>query len=884
MFLQVSKISFAGFIIITLLFQQFDVGSGAFAATPDNNQIGGKDKGVTGNENTLAGKRIQPFFPDSIRNDSSITIIADTLIADSLVGDTNVSKDDVLKSQVKYHARDSMRVNMDDEVVYLYGAATVDYEEMHLKADYIVIDMNRKELYAEGVTDSTGKLGGTPEFSQADQQFRSNSIRYNFDTKRGKIAYVITKEGEGYIHGEVVKKDPENNFFIKNGQYTTCDLDTPHFAITSNRLKVISNNKIVTGPAYLTIEGVPTPLLIPFGFFPNKQGRSSGIIFPAYGESAQRGFYFQHLGYYFGFNDYFNLALTSDVYTKGSYTLDAATIYKKRYRYSGNLRLSYAYTVNSEKELPDFSVTKDFHVNWMHAQDAKQNPNSNFSANVNAGSTSYYRNTISSISNVQSNTLESSVNYSHTFPDKPMNLTVAVRHWQNTITKDIRITAPDLSYNVTRINPFKRKISIGSQRWYEKIGTSYSLRGTNFIETKDTLLFRNESLENMQNGFQHSIPLSTSFNVLSYFNLSPTFNYTERWYLKTRQYSYDSDSAKVDTFDVKKFTTARDYQASIGVSTRVYGMYQFRKGPIRAIRHVMTPVASLSYRPDFGKDKFGYYKTVVTDSTGRSRRYSIFQNNVYGGPASGPYANLGFSLDNNLEMKVRTKSDTGETVKKIKILESLRISSGYNLIADSMKLSLFNVSGRTSLFDRLSINFSGTLDPYAFDEKNVDYNKFLVSDGGRLVRLTGANLSMNFSLNSKANKESSKYSVEDMNYINQHPEEYVDFNIPYNLNVSYSYSYSKRGNLSPQKTQSANFAGDLSLTPKWKVGFNTWYDIKDGKFTSVSTNIYRDLHCWEMRMSWIPFGYLEGWNFQINVKASILQDLKLLKKKEFYER
>jgi hypothetical protein len=410
------------------------------------------------------------------------------------------------------------------------------------------------------------------------------------------------------------------------------------------------------------------------------------------------------------------------------------------------------------------------------------------------------------------------------------------------------------------------------------------MRATNYIETKDSLLFRNESLKQLRNGVQHTIPFSTSFNLFSYLNFSPSINYTERWYFKTTRYSWDADSGKVDQSEVNKFQAARDYQASLGFSTRVYGMYQFKKGPVTALRHVISPGLSFGYRPDFGLEKYGYYKTVQYDSTGRTRKYSIFENTVYGGPSSGPFANLGFSLDNNLEMKVKTSSDTGSSVKKVKLLESLRISGSYNFIADSMKLSVFNVAGRTTLFDRIGLNFGGTLDPYAFDERNVDYNKFMVSDGGRLVRLTHANLSASFSINQQSNKQSDKYSKEELDYINRHPDEYVDFSIPYNLSVSYSYTYTKTGNAASVKTQSASMNGDLSLTPQWKIGFNSWYDITNGRFTNFGVNIYRDLHCWEMRMNWIPFGYQESWNFQINVKASILQDLKLLKKKEFYDR
>ena len=388
----------------------------------------------------------------------------------------------------------------------------------------------------------------------------------------------------------------------------------------------------------------------------------------------------------------------------------------------------------------------------------------------------------------------------------------------------------------------------------------------------------------MQNGIQHSIPVSTSFNILSYFTLSPSANYTERWYFKTTQFEWNNELNKLDTITVKKFQTARDYQFSLGLNTRIYGMYQMKHGPVAAVRHVMTPTVSFGYRPDFSQPGYGYYKTIQYDTLGRTQTYSIFQNSVYGGPGGGKFGSLNFGLDNNIEMKVRTKSDTGATMKKIKLLESLRFGASYNLIADSMNWSSLSISGRTTLFDRMSINFGGVLDPYAFDENNRDYNKYLKDQNGHLFRLTAASISTNFSITPRKNKTSAKFSKQEIDYINQHPEEYVDFEIPYNLTVSYTYSYSKLGNAPTVQSQSASFNADLSLTPRWKIGFNSWYDFTGGRFTNAGVNIYRDLHCWEMRLNWTPFGYLEGYNFQINVKSSILQDLKLLKKKEFYDR
>ena len=821
--------------------------------------------------------------PDSLPAADTTSLVSESR-PDSSVVSVAVSNEELLPATIDYQAHDSTVVVADSQIVYLYGKATVNYQDLHLSADYIRIDMNSKEVAANGLPDSLGILRGKPEFSQGNQQFKATSMRYNFESKKGKINYVITSEGEGYIHGETVKKDAENNFYIRNGLYTTCNLDTPHFSITANKLKVIKNDKIVTGPAYLTIENIPTPLAIPFGFFPNKQGRSSGIIFPGFGESADRGFYFQHLGYYFGFNDYYNLSLTTDLYTKGSYTLDATSSYRKRYRYSGNFRASYAYTLSGEKGLPDFSSRRDFHINWMHVQDPKANPYSTFSANVSAGTAQYYQNTISSLNNYLSNTFQSSITWTKLFPDQPINLTMAMNHWQNTITHDVRITLPDVSFGVSRFNPFKRKVQTGSVRWYEKIGGSYTLRATNSLETKDSLLFKENSLQEFRNGVQHTLPFSTSFTLLKHITVSPTLNYNERWYFRTTEYQWNSELGQVDTFRVDGFKAGRDYAVSVGTTTRIYGMFQYKRGPIAAIRHVLTPAVSFAFRPDFSDPKYGYYKTVQVDTSGSTIDYSIFQNGIYGSPPSGKYGAMNFSLDNNLEMKVRVETDTGTTLKKIKLLESLRFGSAYNLIADSMKWSPVTFSGRTTFANKMIFTFGGTLDPYAYDEFNRDYNEYLFNSTGKLVRLTAANAALNFSLTGNTKqKNTGRYSQREIDEFINNPEMYLDFDVPYNLYVGYNLNYSKRGDLAPTVNQSMTLNGDFSLTPKWKIGFNSWFDLEVGKFTSFSTSIYRDLHCWEMRLNWIPFGGQESYNFQINVKSSILQDLKLVKRKDFFD-
>jgi len=539
--------------------------------------------------------------------------------------------------------------------------------------------------------------------------------------------------------------------------------------------------------------------------------------------------------------------------------------------------------VTSEPELPDYSTRRDYQFRWNHTQDPKARPSSNFSADVNVLTSKYYSNIVTSnINNFLSNTFQSNIQYTKNWGDH-INFTGGLRHDQNTLTHDVNIHAPDISFGVSRIYPFKKKESAGSEKWYEKIGTNYSMAATNFISTKDSLLFRRESLDNLKNGVQHSIPVSTSFKVFSYFNVTPSVNYSERWYFKTYRYNWNSELNKLDTITDHGFKAARDYSTSASVSTRMYGMFLFPKGPVAAVRHVFSPTFGFSYRPDFGLPKYGYYKSYK-DSDNVEHTYSIFDNTVYGGPGNGKFGSLNLNLGNNIEMKVRTNSDTGSTEKKIKLLENLNIGASYNLFADSMKLSTIGIRGNTTLFDKISLSFGGTYDPYAFDSTNRDYNRFQYSIDKKLARLTNANVSLNFSLNNKTEKTSSKYSSSQLADINQHPEDYIDFTVPYNLNVSYTYSYSKTGALPSAITQSMSTNGDLNVTPKWKVGFTSWYDITNKKITSFSVNISRDLHCWEMRLNWIPFGLQESYFFQINVKSSILQDLKLIKRKDFYDQ
>jgi hypothetical protein len=824
---------------------------------------------------------INPGISDSLslsKGDSSTTANDSIPLNDSLM------LADDFKSKVSYYAEDSIVYDLDTGMVYLYGKAWMTYEDIRLEADYIDIDFNTKVLSSKGVPDSTGAIAGKPLFKQGTDEFHADQIRYNFTTKKGKITEVTTKDGDSYIHGAVVKKQPDNSTFIKDGYYTTCDDPHPHYFLKSNKIKVIPNSKVVTGPADLYIMDVPTPIAIPFGFFPNKKGRASGILFPQYGESQELGFFLRNGGYYIGLNDHFDLALTGDIYSKGSWRGNAFSNYAWKYRFNGDLSVNYSINKISRPEFPDYSLEKAFFVRWNHTQDPKSHPGTSFSANVNAGSAQFYRFNLSNSNNFLTNTFTSSIAWSKVWTGKPINLSVSLSHSQNNQTRDINLSLPSATFNLARRTPFKRKLAVGEQKWYEKIGIGLTTSFINSINTKDTLLFKKESLEQFRYGIQHSVPLNTSFTVAKYFTVTPGITYNEKWYLKTINKEWDAETKtiRVDTLD--GFKAARDFAFSASMNTRIYGLVQFKRGKIAAFRHVMTPTIGFAWRPDFSEKQYGYYKDVQRDTLGNLQRYSVFEGAIFGGPGAGKSSLMNFSLDNNFEMKVRQKTDTSETKKKVKILESLALSTSYNFAADSLKLAPISITGRATIIDRISLNMFGTFDPYVVTDQGVRINKTELSQNNKLARLSTGNFSINFNIiPRKKELKSDKGTDRELDEINKHRADYLDFNVPFSLNIAYNFFFLNNVNAPDQITQTLNFNGDLQLTPAWKVNYNSGYDFEQKDFSYTSLGIVRNLHCWEMSLNWVPFGFQQNYFFQINVKSSVLQDLKLTKKDDRFD-
>jgi lipopolysaccharide assembly outer membrane protein LptD (OstA) len=838
-------------------------------------------------------------------------------VSDSLVNGTEQKNDNVIGSKVLYTAIDSIVIEAETQKVYLYKNAKIEYGDIILEADYIEYDQENNFVYARGVSDTLGYISGKPKFTEKGDEFEARTIKYNFKTKKGYIEDVFTEEEQGFLHSQQTKKLEDNSFLLKNGKYTTCDHEHPHFYLHMNQAKVIPNDKIISGPAYLVMLDIPIKVIgVPFAFFPNQQEFSSGIMVPKYGEESNRGFFLRDGGYYFGISDKMDLAIRGDIYSKGSWASDVQYRYVKRYKFQSNFSFSYSQFTKDEPGVENDINSKDMRIVWNHTQDAKANPSSKFSASVNYSTSEYDKLNSKSVQQRTTNQKSSSISYGKNWIGKPFHLTAKLNHSQNTNAEVVNMTLPIMTFNIDRQNPFKRKNATGEAKWYEDIEIQYSSKLENKISTPDSMLFNGTKFSDFENGFQHNIPLSTNIKILQYFNLSPKIEYTGVIFTEKIDFEYREDSLDSEGNTVKylnqEVVNDLDYahvinpSISLSVGPNLYGMYQFKNpdSKVVAVRHVITPSVSISYRPDMGNMVDQYY---FSDSIS-GNDLSYYSGGVYGLPsAPGESGNVSFGLNNNLEMKVRSDKDTTDATKKIKILESLSLNTSYNIFAEEQKWSAIRISGRTNLFEnKVNLNFGGTIDTYALDSTGAVTNRAHwfsdAADGktlGKIGRLEAFDFSVTFKLNSKKSEDESNNNnsgrsalapsrdpmIREMNEFQEQIATYVDFSIPWNLNVDYKYNYSKTGLEDSKKiTQTMGLTGDFSLTQKWKVSFRANFDIEQKKLTTSSFNIHRDLHCWEMTFSWIPVGTMQSYNFQINVKGSTLKDLlKYNKRKSWQE-
>lgn len=840
--------------------------------------------------------QINPVFKDSlstVQNDS-------TLAVDSTQKQKNSSG---LEAEVKYQAQDSIVFDLRQKGARLYGQAQVDYQTIQLKAATIEQNWATNQVIATPSADSTGKLIGKPIFKDGDQEFESQRMVYNFKTKKARISAMVTKEGESYLIGQEVKLNPDQTIYIKNTRYTTCsNTDHPHFYLNLYKAKIIPNKSVVSGPSNMVVEGIPVPLGLPFAIIPTQRGQRSGILPPEYGRSPELGFFLRNGGYYFAINDYIDLALRADVYSWGSFRLNPATQYVKKYKYSGRLSFSYSNQQRGDRLADDFVRNRDFFVTWQHQQDPKANPYGRFTASVEAGTSSFLSNNSFANNQFLRNQLSSSISYNRNFAGKPFRFSIAARHTQNTQTRQIKFALPEGSFNVNRIEPFRRKSAVGAERWYEKIGFTYQTNFRNNISDFDSSLFNGNLLDKMDGGFQHVIPISTSaFVIGKYFLLTPSLNYTERWNYKSVNRRYEPDSGRVLTDTLTGFFRNNDYSFSLSMNTRLYGLKQFGRGKLAAIRHVMNPRLGYSLRPDFSAPNFGFFQEVQTDSLGNTQFFSRFDGLGYGGPAPGRSGSFSLNVDNNLEAKIRQRTDTGVVMKKIKIFDSFNFGTVYNLAADSLRLSPIVFSGRTTFTNNFSLLFGGTLDPYSRAANGQRINSWLVNTEGQLAYLTNANLAFSGSIRpqSKGTRAPSntlgnvnmpapadEEEAKEQAYLRrQQWSQFIDWTVPYNLTFNYTLNYTRSfiDSIPAIITQGLQINGDVSITPKWKIGYSSGYDFTNKRITPTVINLYRDLHCWEMSFNLVPFGSFRSYTFTINAKARMLQELKLTRRRDWYD-
>ena len=865
---------------------------------------------------------VLPFKSDtsSIRPDTLI-VASDTLQKPS--DSTKVQPKGDIETTINYSARDSIRASVDGKLIWLYGEAKIVYGEIELEADEIVIDYGNNTLTAHGTRDSLGQRVGYPVFKNGQELYETKDIIYNFKTKRARISEVVTTMGDAFLHGDVVFKNEKGELLSLGNSYTTCNLPEPHYEIKATKTKAIPHDKIVAGPFYMRFNKIPLPVGFLFGMFPSPQRSASGIIVPSYGEEKRRGFNLRGFGYFFDINEYVKLALTGDVYSKGGHALYVNSNYITRYKYSGALNFAYSKNPDSDDKIETSAYTKDYRITWSHSPQSKGS--GRFSASVNAATATFNENNNLSYGtqgdtynnpnlNNTTSKLSSNVSYSKRFTGTPFSVGINMNHNQDLNTKIVDLLLPNLSFNMANIYPFLSKK--GKTGPLDNFSVSYTMNAMNRVTnnlgrvvpgaSKDSIAdftFSNFGtfFENGRKGMRHVIPASFSLKFLRFLTLSPSVNYEEKWYTEQFTFGYNDDNLVVKTDTVRGFHRVANYSFSAGLTTRFYGMYTFKKktSNIKAIRHIINPNISFGYTPDFSNNGDYFQKMVhPLDTTERIIYQDRFTGAVYGGSTLGRSGSIGFGIGNNLEAKIQKPADS--VARKVMLLNNLSLSSSYNVIADSFKLAPIGLSANTSILnDLLNINLSATLDPYAIltttDEKGVSREKRideLAWKGGKIGRITSATLAMSTNLNPQArSKETSsreKIAKSDLpeqekEFLIQNPDAYVDFEIPWSMNISYNLGYSHPLNQGQNITQTINMSGDVSLSAAWKVTFSTGYHFEAKEFTMTNIGIARDLHCWTMRLGWTPFGRFQQYNFTINVKSSVLQDLKLERRKPFFD-
>ena len=820
-----------------------------------------------------------------------------------------------LLGKITYEASDTTAISPKEKLIRLYNNAKITYQDMEITSGIIIVDYDKNEIYAGRIKDSLGEYTQLPVFKQGQDEIRPDSLKFNMDTKKAIIFNSRTEEAGLNILSDKTKKENDSVYYMDRAKFTTsADIDNPEYYFLLRKAKVIPGKKIITGPTNMYIADVPTPIGLPFAYFPISNKRSSGIIFPSFGEQNSRGYFIQNGGYYLPVNDNFDLTLLGDYYTNGSYGFRVENTYLYRYRFRGNLSFRFENLIQSERGFPDYSKSSIYNLRWSHSQDSKSNPNSRFSASVNLGSSKYYQQSINQMNaaNFLNNSLSSSVSYSKTFPGEPqVNLSLSATHSQNTNTQTINMTLPTLQGSISRIYPFAPKV--GTKKGIiENINFQYNLRGENRILTTDSLFFKKEMFESAKTGLQHSIPISTNFKLLKYFSFSTSANFQETWVFKTINKEYDSELQDVVTSENSGFDSFRTYNLSTSLGTTIYGMYNFsEKSKIRAIRHVMRPSISYGISPSFDK-YYDSYEVISADGlTTSDVEYSRFEGSIFGLPNKNYASSIALSLNNNVEAKVVDTENEENDLKKVVILNNLNFSTSYNIAADSLRLTPIRMNGGTQLFkNKMNINFGATLDPYAIDENNNRIDQFQINSGGGLFRLTSANLTFNYAFSSDSSEKKSdrnqsaidesmrnggrdddlfgramdtsteEFSRVDDEKKEKKPNNLYNYKIPWSLRMAYAVNYNNSVGQNEISSHSLMFSGDVELSPKWSAGVSSGYDFKNQGITYTQLRFERDLLSWRMNFSWIPFSANKSWNFFIGIKSGMLSDIKYDKRRQ----
>jgi lipopolysaccharide assembly outer membrane protein LptD (OstA) len=836
-------------------------------------------------------------------------IAPDSLLQEKMLGDALTHQDSIVKDTLKVNkpkealadivthtADDYIAIDLEKNITTLYNNAKLHYQDVDLEAGVIIIDYKNELIKAFGIKDSLG-YQQLPYFKQGEEESTQDSLLVNYKTERALIWGVKSMQGEMYVGSGVTKKVNDSTLYVRDISITTSKKDRPDYYIGINKAKIIPNKKIIAGMSQLYIADVPTPAILPFAYFPLTKTRTSGILMPTWNQSSLKGYSLQNGGYYMAISDYFDLALTGDIYTNGSWGIRARSNYALKYKFRGSFSFNYDNNINSMKGFDDYSKSTQYNIQWTHSQDAAANPNANLSASVNMGSSKYFKESLNeySTNSFLNNTLNSSISYSKKFVGTPFNLSLSATHSQNTNTQDINMTLPSMVLNMDRIYPFAPKNG-SKKNAIHRISLNYNLNGRYDIQTNDDDFLSKRMFEGARTGMKHTVSLSTNMKMLSYFTLNPSANYNEYWYLDYISKSFDANTNKVIKDTLSGFKSIRDYSMGVGLSTNIYGTFNFKKGRLKAIRHTISPSVSYSYRPDFGF----YNKTFYDPLKNEYVSYSPFEGAMFGSPGAGVSNSIGINIRNTFEAKVMEKDSTKTEPKRISLLNNLNISGSYDITRDSLRWSTFGLTTGVDLFDKkMRINMNATLDPYAINAAGNRIDTFNIANGGSLFRMTNAGITLNYSLSdetfsgekSKDEDRAQDTSVDESemmggdlksrNNQGNGQEENVKkaklyyLNIPWNMNLSYSLQFSNQGADQGKITSSSlMFNGDVELTPKWSVGYSSGYDFKNKGITYTQLNFQRDLDSWQMSFNWVPFGGRSTYYFYIGVKSSVLSDLK----------